>query len=769
MTKISVNGLIAPAEIRIDRWGIPHISAESLADLFFVQGFNAARDRLWQIDLWRKRGLGLLSADFGPGYLLQDQASRLFLYRGDMAAEWRCYGDDAETICTAFAEGINAYVGLVEKGVMPLPEEFERLGTRPARWRPEDVVRIRTHCLSRNATSEVLRANVLALAGAETDLLRANLAPSVPAEEWEKTAHVPLEALQLYELATAPVSFSPERLAATIDETEHWARVTARKEVVRADPKEGSNNWAIAGSRTESGRPIMASDPHRAHAVPSLRYLVHLTAPGVDLIGAGEPSSPGIMAGHNGHSAFSLTIFPADQEDVMVYETDPQAPDRYRYGGGFEEMVTVTETFQVKGAPDQKCDLQFTRHGPVIYRDDSRHMAVALRTVFTEPGSAPYMASLTSMRSKSYDSFKQAMAHWGAPTVNQVYADVAGQIGWLPAGYIPKRAGWRGLVPVSGDGRFEWQGFLEQSDKPEIVDPECGFVYSANEMNLPANWDHDALPVSFEWHEDGRAERIASVFGKGARLGIKDSCALQTDVHSSVAVRLVRLLPDDADDDCIAMLKAWDCSIDADSAAALLLEYWWSIFLKPALLKRVAADPSLRALLAPGNSAAILAALEQDKGSIVHEGRGDRAELLRTTLRQAHAALAEKFGKDTAAWRWGDLHKGYFGHALSGAHKGRGLDVGPLAKGGSDTTVMMAAYDPGNFHVTTGASVRMVIDVGAWDESVAINAPGQSGDPSSPHYADLAPIWAAGGYVPLLYSKEAVAAATETVIRLEPA
>jgi penicillin amidase len=191
VTTIAASGLAAPAEIRIDRWGIPHISAESLADLFFTQGFNAARDRLWQIDLWRKRGLGLLAADFGPGYLMQDRASRLFLYRGDMDAEWRSYGDDAEVICTAFAAGINAYVRLIEAGTMPLPKEFSVLGTRPGRWQPADVVRIRTHCLSRNAASEVFRANVLALADPETDLLRAKLSPPVPAEEWATTERLP--------------------------------------------------------------------------------------------------------------------------------------------------------------------------------------------------------------------------------------------------------------------------------------------------------------------------------------------------------------------------------------------------------------------------------------------------------------------------------------------------------------------------------------------------------------------------------------------------
>ncbi len=312
MPKFALRGLKEPASIHVDAWGLAHLRAASPMDAFFVQGFNAARDRLWQIDLWRKRGLGLLAADFGPGYLMQDRAARLFLYRGDMEPEWAAYGPDAEEICTAFAAGVNAGVEAVDDGALPLPPEFTALGTRPALWQPEDVVRIRTHCLTRNATSELARARVHALADAEVDLLRTPLAPPVPEDEWAKShpADLPADALAELELATAPVTFSPERLAATLEEAWDWCGVTANKTVIRAaPPMDGSNNWAIAPSLSETGRAIMASDPHRLHAAPSLRYMVHLSAPGLDIIGAGEPSSPGVMAGHNGTAAFSLTIF----------------------------------------------------------------------------------------------------------------------------------------------------------------------------------------------------------------------------------------------------------------------------------------------------------------------------------------------------------------------------------------------------------------------------------------------------------------------------
>ncbi|MEQ6250911.1 penicillin acylase family protein [Sulfitobacter sp. HNIBRBA3233] len=766
MDTLTLPGLSGPASISIDTWGMAHIRAASPRDAFFLQGFNAARDRLWQIDLWRKRGLGLLAADFGPGYLMQDRAARLFLYRGDMAPEWAAYGEDAEDICTAFAQGINAGVDLVLDGTWPLPPEFAVLGTKPAHWAPEDVVRIRTHCLSRNAASELARMQVHRLADAETDLLRVPLSPPVPAQEWEtmSDAELPPDALAVYELATAPVTFQHDRLNATLEEAHLWAAVDARKAVQRAAPSmEGSNNWAIAGSQTDSGRPIMASDPHRLHAAPSLRYMVHLSAPGMDLIGAGEPSSPGIMAGHNGTAAFSLTIFCADQEDVFVYDLAKEGR-AYRTTDGTEEFTELTETFAVKGAPDQSLTLVFSRHGPVVYSNGTS--AVAVRTVFTDPGTSPYMASLKSMRTTSVPAFREALKTWGAPSVNMVYADITGDICWQSAAYVPRRNGWRGLAPVAGDGRFDWQGYMTAADLPAIVNPDRGFVHTANEMNIPDGWDHAADPVGFEWFEDGRATRIADVIAQGGARDVAGSCTLQCDSFSAPALALCKMLPDTAPAPARDLLRGWDGHARVNSAAALLFEHWLSDFLRPALLDRVTDDPALRAYLTPGNIPTVARLLDGQHPGLAQRAGLDRDGLLAETLAAAWDATCARFGDNPADWRWGDLHKGYFDHALTplgGTH-----DVGPLATAGSSTTVMMGHYEARDYHVRNGASVRMVVDVGAWDKSVWINAPGQSGLPGHRHYDDLAPLWAEGRYVPMLYSAAAVDAATETRIDLVP-
>ncbi len=774
MDPLALPGLKAPASISIDTWGMAHIRAENQQDAFFVQGFNAVRDRLWQIDLWRKRGLGLLAADFGPGYLMQDRAARLFLYRGDMAAEWAAYGRDSEMICTAFAAGINAGIDQVMAGVLPLPPEFTELGTRPAHWQPEDVVRIRTHCLSRNATSEMARAKVHRLADPEVDLLRVPLSPSVPEDEWELSCAVDLpdDALAVYELATAPVTFEAERLAATLEDAVLWSGVDARKTVQRVAPPtmEGSNNWCIAPTMTTTGRAIMASDPHRAHGAPSLRYMVHLSAPGMDIIGAGEPSSPGIMAGHNGQAAFGMTIFCADQEDVMVYAIAPDDPNLYRYGSGFEAMERVEEVFSVKGHDDQRLELLFTRHGPVVYHDAAAQVALAVRTVFTDPGTAPYMCTLKSMRAQTMPAFRKALETWGAPSASLVYSDVTGDICWQPAAYVPRRTGWRGLTPVSGDGRFEWQGYLCAADLPAIVNPARGFVHSANEMNVPDGWDHDRMPIGFEWYQDGRADRIAEVISAGETTDVAGSCALQTDSYSALGARLVALVPDDAPTPARDLLREWDGRAETASAGALLYEVWLSSHLRPALLNQVAGDGALRSLLVPGNVATVVRLLEGAHPELAaRAGLGDSAEraaFLAETLGRAWDDTCKRFGADPARWRWGDLHKGWFDHALTPVRPG--YDVGPFDKGGSSTTVMLAHYEANDYRVRVGASVRMVVDVGAWDNSVWINAPGQSGIPGDPHYADLAPIWARGEYVPMLYSAAAVDGATQERLELRP-
>lgn len=794
---LNLPGLIAEGSIHIDRWGVPHIRAGSARDAFYLQGFNAGRDRLWQIDLWRKRGLGLLAADFGPGYLAQDRASRLFLYRGDMAAEWAHYGPDAEAICTAFADGINAAIAATEAGVLPMPAPFRRFGTAPARWRAEDVVRIRIHALSRNAASEWARMGMLRALGqqdgAAADELRAPLSPPLPVAEWGPMGagdDLPDAALDAYRLATAPVTFAPDRLAATLDQADDWGAVSDGR-VIRRPPPDGSNNWAVAASHTATGRPLMASDPHRALGTPSLRYLVHLEAPGLSVIGAGEPSSPGIMAGHNGHAAFSMTIFPADQEDLMILDLAEAADGGaeggasgggWHHDGGVTPFRCITEAIAVRGHPDQPVTLRFAGAAPVLWAGAGK--ALALRTVFTDPGTAPYMACLSSMRARDPAAFRAALKGWGAPTANQVYADTDGAVIWQASGFVPIRRAGRGLVPAPGDGRCDWLGYLTAADLPGEDAPARGFVHSANEMNMPEGWDHAARPVSHEWYRDGRADRVAEVLAV-APTDVAASVALQADVMNRLGLRLAACLPDAVPEGGgegvgvgggagkvegeglragLRLMRGWDGMMAVDSPAAALFAIWTARHLYPALIASL--PKTARPLVDEVEDAAVVELFEAGRpGLAAVLGLGSpeaRAALLLTTLDAAVEEGMRDFGPHLAAWRWGDLHRARFTPPAGGE------TVGPLETGGGVTTVMMQAYEGTAFQPLQGASVRMVVDVGAWDNSRWINAPGQGGETGGPHGGDLAPIWARGEAVPMVYSAAAVDAETEAVWRLYP-
>lgn len=771
----AVAGLSQPAEIIVDRWGIPHIYAKSARDAFFLQGYNAARDRLWQIDLWRKRGLGLLAKDFGPAYAEQDKALRQFLYRGDMNAEWAAYGPKAKTYAEAFVAGVNAYVADVRAGKRPLPIEFRIAGTMPDLWSAEDVVRVRSHGLTRNVASEVKRALVACAAGLDADRFRVKLEPTWTTKipDGLDPCSVPKGVLAAYDLATRPVKFAApkdQKAALAHDPDKFLAEADQQRDTI------GSNNWVIAASRTATGRPILANDPHREHSVPSLRYIVGLNAPGISVIGAGEPALPGISIGHNDTIAFGLTIFNVDQEDLYVYELNPDNPNQYRYGTGWEDMRVVHEKEAVKGEADRDLELKFTRHGPVIFVDPDKKHAFAVRSIWFEPGTSAYFGSSDYMTAKSWTGFLGAMRRWGAPSENQVYADTSGNIGWVAAGKTPRRTSFDGLMPVPGDGRYEWQGFLSLDELPKQYQPKQGFIATANQMNLPADYPVNERRVGFEWSDSARWQRIVEVLQANSKVTLADAMALQNDDTGMLARRLVALLKPLSSDDAnvkkgLDLLKAWDARDTEDSAAAAVYEVWIANHLGPVLLKTTA--PKAAELIAPEASSisAIVDYLEKPDAALGSDPARERDRVLRDSLGAAVADVADKLGSDASTWRWGRLHVARFDHALMPlADKATAaqMSVGPLAYGGAANVPRAATYRRSDYHLTAGASFRMVLDVGNWDASRTINTPGQSGDPFSGHYRDLAPLWATGQYVPLLYSRPAVEAATAEAIALTP-
>jgi len=769
--RFAVTGLRDEVAIKVDRWGIPHIYATCRDDVFLAQGFNAARDRLFQIDLWRRRGHGLLSEVFGPGYVEQDRANRLLLYRGDMEAEWAAYGPGVRPAVEQFTAGINAYIAWALEEPGRLPPEFGLYGYEPARWEPSDAVRFRTHGLLYNVEQEVARARTVRLAGTAVDELRQAREPHdrLVVPEGLDLGDITDEVLATYRLAFAPVDFGG--VAAGLP----------------ADTSGGSNNWVVDGSRTATGRPILANDPHRAVTLPGLRYVAHLNAPDLNVIGAGEPGLPGISIGHNDHVGFGLTIWPADVEDLYVYRLDPSDPSRYLGPGGWAEFRSESEQIAVKGAAPERVELLFTVHGPVIHRDVSSGVAVALRAAWLEPGMAPYLASIGYDDARDGDAFLAALERWGTPAVNQVFATVGGDWGWQVAARIPRRAGWDGSLPVPGDGRYEWAGFAGSSSLPAERRPERGWVATANQENLPEGWDNRELTTTYDWYTSGRAIRLQQWLSEDGCVSVERSASMQWDCRNIHAVQLMsRLaattLPASPLADEFVRLCHWDGFERADSREALVFQIWVRRHLRPRLVtERLRADGLDGDDLAEARS--LLLKDESGGGDL----RGDlalaswltseideaaRVFIIEETLAGALAEIESLLGPESAQpWSWGRLHHSALTHAALAPYAGRvdpaWVRLGPRPRDGSGDTVGNVSYDA-RFCQTLGSSFRMVLDVGEWDRSVVVNSPGQSADPRSPHYADLFDAWARGETFPLAFSPEAVDEVTTMIIHLEP-
>ncbi|MEQ1694114.1 MAG: penicillin acylase family protein, partial [Gemmatimonas sp.] len=528
-------GLRAPVTLLRDSAGIVHIRAANEHDLFFAQGYSAARDRLFQLELWRRQATGTMAEALGPRWVARDRASRLLRYRGSMAAELAHYHPRGAAIITAFSDGVNAYIARVQRDPALMPPELTWLGMTPGRWTPAVVIS-RHNALAANSRDELPTARAVRAIGEDAVRRRRRFEPA-PARLALDSAvarllHAVTDAAVMapYDGAKNAPAFRAEDVLASVRRPPGTPATTRDTgEVNGPEPERWeSNNWVVDGSRTRSGKPIVANDPHRTIATPSLRYLVHLTAPGWDVIGGGEPAIPGVAIGHNRVGAWGLTIFGIDAEDLYVYDTGVRDARSYRYGAGVERMREVVDTIRVRGAAPQLVTLRFTRHGPVLYEDTAAHVAVALRAAWLEVGGAPYLASLRIDQSRSWTEFRQALSFARMPALNWVWGDTSGAIGWQSAGIAPIRKQWDGLVPVPGDGRYEWSGFLPIMDLPHLSSPSTGAIGTANAFNVPADYARvDALART--WAEPWRLQRLTEVLDTLRNATVSDMARLQHD------------------------------------------------------------------------------------------------------------------------------------------------------------------------------------------------------------------------------------------------
>ena len=767
---VSLSGLNKHVEILRDKNGVNHIYAQTEHDLFFAQGYCAAKDRLFQFEIWRRQATGTVAEILGPREIKRDMGSRLFQFRGNLEEEFNRYHPRGTAIIKSFTEGVNACIAEAVQKPETLPIEFKLLGIHPQPWKPADVIS-RHQGLLGNAQDEIQYARwVMAMGEEKLKELRAfepgNPRLSIDPSIIRERLHDPI--LELYDAFRKPLTFSPEDVHAFAnpDKKSYESLVNADYDawanIQQFDPRViGSNNWIISGRLTESGSPILANDPHRALSTPSLRYLVHLNAPGWNVVGGGEPTIPGVSIGHNDFGAWGLTIFSLDAEDVYVYDLNPLDVNQYRYQGRWEDMKLIADTIVVRGGKKVAVQHKYTRHGPVTYHDEKHHLAYAVRCGWLEPGSAPYLASLRMNQAASWEEFREACTYSFIPGENMIWADRKGNIGWQASGIAPVRKNWDGLVPVPGDGRYEWEGYLPIQSLPHTVNPEQGFWATANENLIPPGYTHrDA--VGWSWAEPFRAQRINEVLKYNQKKTLRDMMQLQFDYVSLPARTLIPLLKNVTGqnvetEQARKLLLNWNYSMEAGSVAASIYQAW-----EKQLNRQMAAR------MAPSGLAQQITTLPATR--MIHwlTATDNQTALLEHALADAVKTLQEKLGYDMTKWTYGRLHYALIKHPLSNAvneSTRTKLDVGPLPRGGYGFTPGMTTH---NENQNAGASFRMVVDVSNWDQCMFTNAPGQSGDPASPFYKNLFQSWAEDRHFPVPFSRKAVNQIAKERLLLRP-
>ena len=779
---LTVEGLDQPVEILKDKWGISHIYAETEHDLFFAQGYSAARDRLFQFEIWRAQATGTTAEILGPRAIARDHGTRLFKFRGDMTSEMNHYHPRGVDIITSFVHGVNAYIdeALQDPDALPLP--LRLMGIQPKHWTPEVVIS-RHQGLLGNIGQELRTGRAVCLVGEEQVKELQYFHPHEPDLSLDPMIDcdslLENDILGLYNAYRGAIRFEPEDIVlaehrAGDVEFNQLARVLREEESElnkRSIDNIGSNNWVVSGDLTQDGWPMMINDPHRAQSAPSLRYWAHLVGPGWNVIGGGEPEIPGISIGHNEYGAWGLTVFNTDGEDLLVYETNPDNSNQYRYNGQWEAMRVIEETIEVKGGGPVTVELKYTRHGPVTFEDAERNLAYAVRPAWMEFGGAPYLASLRMDQARTWEEFREASNYSNIPGENMIWADRDGNIGWQAVGIAPIRRNFSGLAPVPGDGRYEWDGYLPIKAKPHEYNPARGYIETSNSNYTAPDFPYlDA--IAYTWTDPYRWARGSEVLASGRKFNMMDMIELQHDYLSIPARTLVPMLRtlragDERVEQARQRLLDWDFALDADSVEAGIYVAFERQLLDNIELLKVPEEA--RSLLGIGMKTMIDMLLAPD-GDFGDDPIAGRDQLLLDTLAQAVDTLSGKLGANMDDWVYGQENYKHvlIRHPLAPAvneDMRERLNVGPLPRGGNGYTL---GNTGGGDNQTSGASFRIFIDTRDWDNTLGVNTPGQVGDPDSPLYDNLFELWANDRVFPAFYSRNKIESVLYEQLNLQP-
>ncbi|MCZ2342054.1 MAG: penicillin acylase family protein [Bacteroidales bacterium] len=752
----TLDGITTPITIRRDAWGIPHIEAGADADVWFGLGFCHAQDRAFQLETLLRIGRGTMAELVGPSAVPLDRLSRRIGFYRSAQAQLSVLDALAQTGLTAYTNGINA--GYTE-GLPHKPHEFSLLGGEPSPWNPADVLaylKLSTFLLPSNWDVELARLRILLTDG--PDALHqldpvSSLAPALP-----NTALPALDALM--------------------------AELALFRQFVQSGG--GSNNWAIAGSRTLSGKPLLANDPHLSPTLPAPWYLAHVQGPSGAVAGATFVGAPTFPIGHNGHACWGVTAGLTDVTDFFQETVGPDGRSVREADGSFTVCEMVQEVIAVKGRAPIVEDVLITPRGPIVspLAPELGAIALSLRAVWLDP--LPLRGFLDAHTAQNFSSFRQSFREWPVMPLNLLYADSGGTIGYQLAGQLPQRRSGHGLIPLPADAEnIGWETELVPFESmPHSVNPEAGFLASAN--TDPRSLAPTDAFLGRDFMDPYRAAVIRQQLANhSVGWRVSDCQTLQMNQDSIPwaeiqSIILAREPQNPQAREAWELLAAWDGCVNADSPAATV----WELFLA-AMATRVArsrAPQSWRIALGASGLGAIGHNLFADRRvahlvSLLREqpaGWFDRSwpDEMEAVLEEIVPDLRKRFGPGPQWWQWGDVRPLMLKHPVLGKIRGLGwlINRGPLPIGGDQNTVSQAGCRP--THPTapthTIANLRTVFDTADFSESRFVLAGGQSGNPFSPHFDDQLPLWLKGESVPIPWTMEQVLRATRSALRLTP-
>ena len=739
-------GLHERAEVLRDAFGVPHIFAADEHDLFFLQGFVTAQDRLWQMDIYRRAASGRLAEVLGEPGLESDRFMRTLGLARAAALDSGVISSGTLATLQAFSDGVNKYLEQHGDG---LPVEFVILGYKPEPWSVLDsltIAKLQLYDAAGNYTQELLRVGLVERFG--IDVLPALLPDPGAAVAYDRSGWNEVSASFTTDGAVSP----PGVLA-------------LRGILGGAGDGQGSNCWALTGSRTRSGKPVLAGDPHLPVRNPSIWYEVALATGDFSLVGFSIPGVPGVVIGHNDKVAWSFTYGYADTQDLFVEHQDPTDLHRFEFQNRFEAATFLRETINVKGRADPVLlDVAITRHGPVLTPVLTGQRAqLALRWSALD-ATKTVDAVLGMNRARSVDEFRRAAADFVGATLSACVADTAGHIAYLLVGRLPDRPS-DGRLPVAGwTGLNEWRGLMPADANPFVLDPSDGLVLNAN--NRPV-----ATPSQVgwngEWDPGFRYSYLKSVLGQQRSADVASMSRLQNDYTSLPVQRYREAIVSGRPTTALGqqvqkIVREWDGSLSIESTGAAIYEDWL------VQMSRLVFADKLGAILyddyaANGRMTFALYQLLASTTSPWFTALGDpslvgRDALSGAALDAAAKDLASRLGNDLTKWRWGDLHTIAFEHPLSSVRPfDLFLTIGPVRRAGDGYSPNNGAYSLTKpFAVRSHASLRQIVDLGDIDASVSILPTGQSGQPFSRHWGDQTQLWASGGTKPMPLSRERV-------------